>query len=117
MPEARAEPEDWTGSRSLARRLRVSPTYFAKITQALVRSGILEAQRGKTGGVRLSRPAGKIRVIDVVTPFDDLTPARQCLLGQGLCSDRTPCAAHYKWKEAGTLIAEFFRNTTVEGLL
>ena len=114
---ARAEPESWVGARRLARQLGVSPTYLAKILQTLARKGVLDSQRGKAGGFRLQRPASRIRLFDLVAPFDDLTPGRRCLLGRPICSDATACAAHDRWKEVGEKIAAFFRQTTLAQLL
>lgn len=114
---ARAEPGTWVGAASLARRLGVSPTYLAKILQTLAREGILSSQRGKAGGFQLKHPASRIRLFDLVDPFDDLTPGRRCLLGQKVCSDATACAAHDRWKEVGESISGFFRQTTLAQLL
>lgn len=114
---ARTESEEWEGSGRLARRLGVSPSYLAKIMQTLAREGVLESQRGKIGGFRLARPAGQIRLLEVVAPFDDLTPGRRCLLGRPSCSDRAPCAVHERWKQVGQRMADFFQGTTVGELL
>jgi Rrf2 family protein len=114
---ARAEDGGWVGASRLAKRLAVSPTYLAKILQVLAKEGLLESQRGKLGGFRLLRPANQIHLIDLVTPFDDMTPARRCLLGRRACSDAAPCVAHERWKEVGERMAGFFRQTTLAQLL
>jgi Rrf2 family transcriptional regulator, iron-sulfur cluster assembly transcription factor len=114
---ARGEPDEWSGVRLLARRLGGSPTYLAKIMQTLAREGVLESQRGASGGFRLARPATEIRLLEVVAPFDDLTAGRRCLLGRSSCSDRAPCAVHHRWKQVAERMAEFFSETTVGELL
>jgi Rrf2 family iron-sulfur cluster assembly transcriptional regulator len=114
---ARNESEEWEGAGRLARRLAVSPTYLAKIMQTLAREGVLESHRGQIGGFRLARPAGQIRLLEVVAPFDDLTPGRRCLLGRPTCTDRAPCAVHHRWKPVAERLADFFRDTTVGELL
>ncbi|HKV73106.1 MAG TPA: Rrf2 family transcriptional regulator [Gemmatimonadales bacterium] len=114
---ARAEPGSWVGAGHLARRLHVSPTYLAKILQVLAREGVLASQRGKAGGFKLQHPASRIRLFDLVAPFDELTPGRRCLLGYPVCSDATACPAHDRWKEVGEKIATFFRQTTLAQLL
>lgn len=114
---ARAEAGAWVGARTLARRLGISPTYLAKILQSLTREGVLESQRGKSGGFRLARPAGRVTLFQVVSPFEDLTATRRCLLGQPVCNDQAPCAAHHHWKQVGDRVAAFFRETTVGALL
>jgi len=114
---ARSQSNEWEGAGRLARRLGVSPSYLAKIMQTLAREGVLESQRGKIGGFKLARPAGQIRLLEVVAPFDDLTPGRRCLLGRPSCSDQAPCQVHERWKQAGQRIADFFQGTTVGELL
>ena len=114
---ARRDPEEWAGARVLAARLGGSPTYLAKIMQTLAREGVLESQRGASGGFRLARPAAHIRLLEVVAPFDDLTPGRRCLLGRPSCSDRAPCAVHHRWKQVAERMAGFFSETTVGELL
>jgi Rrf2 family protein len=114
---ARGQSEEWEGAGRLARRLRVSPTYLAKIMQTLAREGVLESQRGASGGFRLAKPAAEIRLFEVVSPFDDLTPGRRCLLGRASCSDRAPCAVHDQWKQVGERVAGFFQGTTIGEVL
>lgn len=43
-----------------------SPTYLAKVTGQLVKGGILRAERGAKGGVRLGRPPAEITLLSVV---------------------------------------------------
>lgn len=43
-----------------------SPTYLAKVTRHLVKSGILEAEKGVKGGVRLARQPAQITLLDIV---------------------------------------------------
>ena len=50
----------------LAEHHRVSKNHLMKIVNALVREGLLETTRGRGGGLRLLRPAGEIRIGDIV---------------------------------------------------
>jgi Rrf2 family protein len=52
--------------RRLAEMLDESPTYLAKVTRHLVRSGILEAEKGVKGGVRLLRAPAEITLLQIV---------------------------------------------------
>jgi Rrf2 family nitric oxide-sensitive transcriptional repressor len=49
-----------------ARRYRISRTHLMKVANQLTRAGFLEAVRGRGGGLKLGRPAEKIRIGDVV---------------------------------------------------
>lgn len=50
----------------LSERLEITPQNVFKIVNMLARAGLIEATRGRNGGVRLARPAAEIRIGDVV---------------------------------------------------
>ena len=50
----------------LSERLQITPQNTFKIVNLLARAGLIEAVRGRNGGVRLARPASEIRIGDVV---------------------------------------------------
>jgi Rrf2 family protein len=52
--------------RRLAALLDESPTYLAKVVRHLVRAGILEAEKGVRGGVRLLKSPEQITLLAVV---------------------------------------------------
>ena len=104
------------GAARLATKLGIPQNYLSKTLHQLAKAGVLESTRGKSGGFQLARPAGKISLLEVVSPFDDVTGRRTCLMGQPVCSDHNSCAAHERWKEVAERTAEFFRDTTVADL-
>jgi Rrf2 family protein len=50
----------------LSERLEITQQNVFKIVNLLARAGLIEAMRGRNGGVRLGRPAAAIRIGDVV---------------------------------------------------
>jgi Rrf2 family nitric oxide-sensitive transcriptional repressor len=54
----------------IAQRLDITQQNAFKIVHLLSRAGFLASVRGRHGGVRLARPAGKIRVGDVVRAIE-----------------------------------------------
>jgi len=52
--------------RRLAEFFDLPEPYLAKVLKSLVNANVLESVPGNAGGYRLSRPASKIRVLDVV---------------------------------------------------
>src|SRR5205814_1613009 len=50
----------------LSGRLQITPQNVFKIVNLLARARLIEAVRGRNGGVRLARPASAIRIGDVV---------------------------------------------------
>ena len=52
-------------SAELARSLGANPSFVRKLLVPLVQSKLLRSQMGKTGGVRLARPAAEITLRDI----------------------------------------------------
>jgi Rrf2 family protein len=50
----------------LSKRLHITQQNVFKIVNVLTKAGLIEAVRGRNGGVRLARPASAIRIGDVV---------------------------------------------------
>jgi Rrf2 family protein len=112
-----AQPEgNSLGANRLAEVLRIPRNYLSKTLHQLARAGVLESNRGKFGGFRLARAADSIRLIEVVSLFDEMSAGRVCLLGRATCSDHSPCAAHERWKAVSERNATFFRETTLADL-
>jgi Rrf2 family protein len=100
--------------RELARKVKVPPDYLAKVLATLARAGVLTASRGVNGGYRLARPANRIRLIEVVSPFEGLRAKPGCLLRPGRpCRDSGACSAHGSWSGVKKTYSEFLERTTV----
>lgn len=95
-------------------KVRVPANYRGKILNQLTRAGLLESTRGRTGGFRLSRPAARIKLFDVVAPFEPPAAAGKCVLGRARCSNAAPCGAHERWRQLSTAREDFLKGTTVE---
>ena len=65
-------------SARLAQLHGVSKSYLAKHLHSLARAGIAEPSEGRDGGYVLTRPPGKITVLDVVRAIDGPDPAFRC---------------------------------------
>ncbi len=100
--------------KELSKRAGVPSNYLSKILWTLGGEGLIEATRGVRGGYRLGRPAGDIRLIDVVTLFDKPSTNQDCFLHDGRkCSDADPCTAHEAWALVGEANRRFLETTTV----
>lgn len=63
----------------LARMLDTSPAFISKISQQLVRAGLLRSVRGKHGGLRLARRPEEIMVRDIFRAVDGPLYLAGCL--------------------------------------
>lgn len=55
-------PDRLVTAREIAEAYGLSLNHIAKVTQDLIKMGLLEGQRGRGGGVRLARPADEIKL-------------------------------------------------------
>lgn len=100
-------------AKEIAAKTGVPLHYLSRILRDAVRSGLLESARGVGGGFRLTRPKNKIRLLDVLSPFDDLLDRSKCPFGQPRCNDSAPCGFHEYWKPIKTAYAEMLEQTTL----
>jgi Rrf2 family transcriptional regulator, iron-sulfur cluster assembly transcription factor len=104
---ARAQAEErgkLVGQARLARELKIPAASLAQVLHRLRRAGLLNARRGPSGGVSLSRSAGDITVLEVVRAIEGTGLQGRCVLGLDDCTDQAPCPAHPVWKRARTLL-------------
>jgi Rrf2 family iron-sulfur cluster assembly transcriptional regulator len=95
--------------KDLSARLKISPSFLAKILQDLARKGLLASHRGPSGGFALARPAREISLFSIVEVIDGVGFTRDCVMGFPECSGEHPCAVHDNWgrlrEEIQTMLA------------
>jgi Rrf2 family iron-sulfur cluster assembly transcriptional regulator len=101
----------------LSSRLKAPSAALGKVLHRLSRLGLVRGQRGPGGGYRLARPAGEIRLAQVVGPLEGPQFARQCLLGLPHCSDARPCPLHSVWGSLRSTLLAVVDQRTLADLL
>jgi Rrf2 family protein len=100
--------------RDMARKLKIPPDYLSKVLATLARSGVITASRGAKGGYRLARAPERIKLVEVVTPFEGKRAKAGCLLRPDRpCRDSAACSAHTSWGGVNEAYRNFLENTTV----
>ena len=100
--------------RDLAKRVGLPSHYLSKVLATLARSGLLTASRGAKGGYRLARRPDRIKLIDVVLPFEGQRARPGCLLRPDKpCRDSGACSAHSAWGAMKRTYTTFLEQTTV----
>lgn len=78
-----ARPDRLASIGEIARTYRISHNHLMKVVHELRKEGFLDAVRGRSGGVRLARPAAEIRVGQVVRCTEgsfDLVDCGSCII-------------------------------------
>jgi Rrf2 family protein len=114
---ARLEEGETLRAAELAAQLDVPANYLSKVLHQLASAGILTSRRGRTGGFALAEPATALTLADVVAPFASVADYRECLLGHPVCSNKSACAAHHRWKPIAGSFITFLNETTVATLV
>jgi Rrf2 family transcriptional regulator, nitric oxide-sensitive transcriptional repressor len=95
---------------------QVPPAYLAKVLQALVKAGIVDSQRGASGGVSLARPAEKLTILDIVNATDPIRRIKSCPLELKSHGTRL-CPLHRRLENAMAQVESAYRETTLAELL
>jgi Rrf2 family protein len=104
---------EMTSIRVLARELRIPPHFLGKILQNLVQKGILNSQKGPTGGFALRIPPHKVTLFRIVEAIDGTTFSQMCILGFSECTPETPCGVHNHWNELREGISRMMNSNTI----
>lgn len=100
----------------LGEALGIPHHYLSKILQQLVRARVLTSVRGRRGGFRLAKPAAKIKLREIVAPFEDLKKCEECILGQPVCSEAGACPLHDFWGDVRERYLHELDTKTLEEL-
>lgn len=80
-----AKPERLASIAEIARTYRISHNHLTKVVHDLRKQGFLDAVRGRSGGIRLARPAAEISVGEVVRHTEggfDLVDCDSCVIAR-----------------------------------
>ena len=114
---ARVEEERPVLAREISSKGHIPNKYLSKVLRDLVHAGVLSSTRGIGGGFRLRRRANKLKLVDIVKPFDDIPARSRCPLGHPKCSDDAPCALHERWRPVKDSFRVLLDETTIAELV
>ena len=114
--------ENDTGSylplRDIARRQEISEKYLESIIKLLVKGKVLEGQRGKGGGYKLTAPPGKFSVGDILRLTEGTLAPVACLEeGARSCERAARCSTIELWSGLNRVISEYLDSFTIEDLM
>ncbi|MGD9539147.1 MAG: Rrf2 family transcriptional regulator [Alphaproteobacteria bacterium] len=100
----------------IAERQEISLSYLEQLFSKMRRAGLVKSVRGPGGGYVLARPAGELRISDIVLAVDEPLRTTRCApdSGKGCMSEGSRCLTHDLWEELGNQIYRFLSGVTLE---
>jgi Rrf2 family nitric oxide-sensitive transcriptional repressor len=102
---------------AIAQSYQISREHLVKVVQQLVRMGYVRSQAGRTGGVRLAKPAEQIVVGQVVADFEGRNGVLGCVTDPTYCVLEPGCLLRHLLIEAEQAFYERLGKVTVADLL
>ncbi len=100
-------------------RQGISLSYLEQLFNKLRKAELVSSQRGVRGGYLLNRPAGEIRISEIVDAVDEGIHTTACAPGssKGCQGTSARCLTHDLWDELGRQIGIFLNTVTLEDVL
>ena len=102
----------------IAERQRISPAFLEQIFLKLRRAGLVESERGRAGGYKLSRPAATIAVGDVMAAAEEEVEMTRCS-AEGLtgCIGHERCLTHDLWDALSDNIRTYLQAVSLQDVV
>jgi Rrf2 family protein len=100
----------------ISQATRVPRAYLSKVLQSLIRSGLVQSQRGLGGGMTLGKPAAELTILEVVNAVEPVQRIRTCPLGLAAHGSQL-CPLHSRLDAALATVEAAFRGTTLADIL
>lgn len=101
----------------LSEKQSLSLKYAESIVAMLVKAGLLDGQRGKTGGYRLEKPASEIMVGDILRLTEESLAPVSCLeCAENQCAKSSDCKTLPMWEKLNSLISDYLFSVSIEDL-
>jgi len=111
-----ADGDPFVSIGTISEELDISFHFLTKTFQKMTKAGLLESQRGPSGGVRLAQAPEAISLKDIVLAIDGEALFTECILGLPGCGEREPCPIHETWTAERERIAVMLADATLHDL-
>ena len=95
----------------------ISIRYLEQIIIPLKINKLVKSIRGAGGGYILARHPSKIKVNEILNSLEGSMCLVECVEDEEYCDRNSRCAAHDIWKEASTMLNDYFENLTLQDLM
>ncbi|MCC6684757.1 MAG: Rrf2 family transcriptional regulator [Bacteroidia bacterium] len=103
--------------KDVAKAIKSPEAYTSKILQQLVRTHIINSDKGPTGGFSIEKQKlDKITLSAIVFAIDGDDIYKGCGLGLSKCNEKKPCSVHNQFKQIRENLKNMLEQTTLKAL-
>jgi Rrf2 family iron-sulfur cluster assembly transcriptional regulator len=97
----------------ISKKLNISFHFLTKILQKLTEKNLMISFRGPKGGVKLTRPADTITLLEIIIAIEGADFFEKCLLGLEKCKENNPCPLHQNWVPIRQQLKNLFQKNSL----
>jgi Rrf2 family protein len=101
----------------IADRQEISEKYLENIIRSLVADNLLEGQRGKGGGYKLTKSPEEYTLGRILRLTEGSLSPVSCMTESGQCEKVDNCNSMKVWQEADRIINEYFDSVKLSSML
>ncbi|MBK9110082.1 MAG: Rrf2 family transcriptional regulator [Saprospiraceae bacterium] len=102
------------GLQEIAEEIQSPISFTSKILQKLVKSKIIDSQKGPTGGFEIKKSKlQKTSLSEIVAAIDGDSIYMDCALGFAHCNEKKPCPLHFKFKALREELRQMLEHTSL----
>jgi Rrf2 family transcriptional regulator, cysteine metabolism repressor len=102
--------------KDIARRQEISKRYLEHMMTLLRNRGLVVAERGASGGYRLARAPGEIKLSEIFEALEGEIAPVDCVRDSGVCQRAEDCAARDLWCEVTAAMKSVLDHQTLADL-
>ena len=104
-------------AQKMAVHYKLPYSMVANILKQLVSSGLVKSIRGQLGGYILARPAGEIKLSEIIEVIDTQFSLVECAHDEDLCKIYQCCPTQRPLVALHNKIQQFFEETTLAAII
>jgi FeS assembly SUF system regulator len=107
------DPDGVSSAAELAERTRLELPTVSKVLKPLAQAGLVESFRGSAGGYRLSRPAERISLIEILEAIEGPLEVTECSSDHSHCGIESHCGVRGNWRRINDVVADALRGISL----
>ena len=116
---AQCNKEDFVSLKAISERQEISMKYLEMIVAALNKAGLLQSQRGKDGGYRLTKAPEDYSVGEIIRTTEGGLSTVSCIEcgDETICGRSEHCVTYPLWQKLDDYVNSYLNSVTLADIL